>query len=97
MSKSFICTKYSLFCESPFAALPHGPCSSGTLWYHPDSSDRTTTGETNECRRQCIFGGEKAMVEPMNEQAYQFKTWLNVIYDIVWKIWAFLWPKILMA
>ncbi len=35
-------------------------------------------------------GGEKAMVEPMNEQAYKFKTWLNVIYDLVWKFWMFL-------
>ncbi len=39
------------------------------------------------------------MVEPMNEQAYQFKTWLNVKYDLVWKIrtfYDFLWPKILI-
>ncbi len=35
-------------------------------------------------------GGGKAMIEPMNEQAYKFKTWLNVIYDLVWKIRAFL-------
>lgn len=35
-------------------------------------------------------GGGKAMVEPMSEQAYQFKTWLNVIYDLVWKIRMFL-------
>ncbi len=75
------------FLWKSFAALPHGSCSSGTLWYHPDSSDRTTTGQTNGCRRQRIFKREKAM----NEQAYQFKTWLNVIYDLVWKIRTFLW------
>ena len=42
------------------------------------------------------FQGEKAMVEPTNEGAYQFKTWLNEIYDPVWKIRTFLWPKILI-
>ncbi len=36
------------------------------------------------------------MVKPMNEQAYQLKTWLNVIYDLVWKIRTFLWAKILI-
>ncbi len=32
----------------------------------------------------------------MVEQAYQFKTWLNVIHDLVWKIQTFLWPKVLI-
>ncbi len=35
-------------------------------------------------------GGAKAMVEPMNEQAYQFKTWLHLIYDRFYGL-KFLW------